>query len=321
MSESIPSSITGFSNRQKRADSVASFTYFQEDDDSPEYPSDEAIIDESDDDADASEQLDDELEEASSPSNKRKSSEHSHTPAGDPLLHRHDSTVTDTSVFFRGGRTNQKIYIVTEDMTIVVAGFKTNPLGLALYISVCTVTLGLCYLLLRWLPRWRVWMTGCTEPLRSCTWVVVEVRLPPGGKTTRWAAKIRQNQWGELTIHDIEKVPYGYNLSTVFRTAGGSALHDYDDDPMITELRFLNYRYIRFCYQPLKDRFVPYSDWKDPDWKNVKSIRTGLDINERCRREQVFGTNEIEIKSKSTPQLLVNEVCINIIFRIRSYIT
>jgi cation-transporting P-type ATPase 13A2 len=70
----------------------------------------------------------------------------------------------------------------------------------------------------------------------------------------------------------------------------------------------LDYRYIRFCFHPLKDKFVLSNSWKDPQWTDVKTLRTGLDSDERDRREQVFGKNMIEIEQKSIPQLLVDEV-------------
>lgn len=73
-------------------------------------------------------------------------------------------------------------------------------------------------------------------------------------------------------------------------------------------LRFLDYRYIRFVFHPLKDRFVLNSNWKDPTWIDVKSIRTGLDTDERLKREKVFGMNVIDIQHKSVPQLLIDEV-------------
>ena len=84
--------------------------------------------------------------------------------------------------------------------------------------------------------------------------------------------------------------------------------HEEDDDPVLEVLRFLDYRYIRFCFHPLKDKFVPCNTWKDPAWRDVRTMRTGLDSDERCRREQVFGRNEIEIQQKSIPQLLIDEV-------------
>ena len=77
---------------------------------------------------------------------------------------------------------------------------------------------------------------------------------------------------------------------------------------MMVQLRFLDYRYVRFCFHPLKDRFVLCSNWKDPKWTNVRSVRDGLDGDEKYQREQVFGQNQIDIQQKSTLQLLIDEV-------------
>lgn len=73
-------------------------------------------------------------------------------------------------------------------------------------------------------------------------------------------------------------------------------------------IRFLNYRYLRFFYHPLEDKFSLVSGWKDPDWTTAKAMRAGLDADERDSREQVFGQNNIEIHQKTVPQLLVDEV-------------
>lgn len=84
--------------------------------------------------------------------------------------------------------------------------------------------------------------------------------------------------------------------------------YDEDDDPVITQLRFVDYRYIRFSFHPLKDIFVLCNSWKDPSWIDVRSIRAGLDGEEKERRQRVFGKNLISIEEKSVPQLLVDEV-------------
>merc|ERR1719262_1122225 len=44
MGESVPTSVSSFAHRRGRADSTASFTYYQEDDDEPLPPSDESAI-------------------------------------------------------------------------------------------------------------------------------------------------------------------------------------------------------------------------------------------------------------------------------------
>ena len=173
----MPSSITGFAHRRSRADSTPSFTYFQQNDESPEWTEEEAIVDHSNEEADdINDPADGNSISLSQPMKRqRKSSAYSRVSAEDPLLRRHSSSRTEVSSFGRTGRLNQKIYILTEDLTIVVSGFRTTRLGLALYIALCFLSIGFAYLLLRWLPRWRVLLTGTACPLRECTWVVIEV--------------------------------------------------------------------------------------------------------------------------------------------------
>ena len=103
---------------------------------------------------------------------------------------------------------------------------------------------------------------------------------------------------------------YGRSLSTVFGSPAKqcSLSYEEDDDPVMDNLRILDYRYMRFSFHPLKDRFVLTNSWKDPTWTDVKSIRAGIDGEEKEIRELVFGRNLIDIKQKTIPQLLVDEV-------------
>lgn len=174
MSESVPTSVTSFAHRRSRADSTASFTYFQEDEQDRAI-SDQSVFDDEVDDAQYDEESVD-LEACDRSPVRRQSSGYSGASVHDRLL-RSDSARTDASNPGRSGRTSQKIYIVTEDLTIVIAGFRTSLIGFALYITICVLTLGLAYLLLRWLPRWQVRITGSPCTLRESTWVVVEVSI------------------------------------------------------------------------------------------------------------------------------------------------
>ena len=106
---------------------------------------------------------------------RRKSSGYSKFSVEDPLLHRRGSMASDSDVPGNGDHVSQKFYMVTEDMTIVIAGFKTSPIGYGCYLLLCLSTLGTAYLLLRWLPRWKVRLIGKQATLRGCSWVVVEV--------------------------------------------------------------------------------------------------------------------------------------------------
>lgn len=177
MGESVPTSISSFAHRRGRADSTASFTYYQEDEAEAFPASDESAIVDDDDESHIGFLEDDsvDLEAGELAPMRRSSTNHSQEASVHDRLLRSDSARTDASGSGRGNRTNQKIYVVTEDLTIVVAGFRTSSLGFALYITICVCTFGLGYLLLRWLPRWHVRLVGTPAPLRKCSWVVVEV--------------------------------------------------------------------------------------------------------------------------------------------------
>ncbi|OTA61144.1 hypothetical protein K449DRAFT_383211 [Hypoxylon sp. EC38] len=301
MAESLPTSLSAFSHRRQRADSTASFAYYNEEENEPEpgilYGEDGVVtfdIDETPFEAEEEEEgsSEVELENGSSYEDyamRRRSSTLSRTSVHARLL-RSESAVTDASS--RGhGRVSQKVHMVNEDLTIVIAGFRTSRPGYAAYIFICVATLGLAYLLLRWLPRWQVKLVGEPCPLHDCQWVVLE------------------NQWGEMAILNVHTQPYSRPLSTVFGAPEKifSQLLD-DADPLLPELRVLNYRYVRFFYHPLKDKFVISNGWKDPAWTRVRALRAGIDGDEKDNRERVFGANLIDIEQKSIPQLLVDEV-------------
>lgn len=105
---------------------------------------------------------------------RRKSSQLHRDSVEDPLLERRESIKSDSG--YRGARRmTQKLYIVTEDLTIVVAGYTTSRVGSLIMLILSVMTFGMGYLILRWVPRWRVGLIGKSTPLASCDWMVVEV--------------------------------------------------------------------------------------------------------------------------------------------------
>jgi cation-transporting ATPase 13A2 len=185
IAESLPTSTSAFAHHRRRADSIASFSYYNEEDDNSGLldldderrssidPGDFPVFDgASDDDEDM-----DALEEGHLRDDyalHRRQSGVSITSASARLL-RSDSMATATSGRLSGGRTSQKIYLPNEDMTIVVAGFSDSAPALWAYHFLCVLTFGLFYLVLRWLPRWYIRFVGKPCALGECEWVVVEV--------------------------------------------------------------------------------------------------------------------------------------------------
>ena len=156
----------------------------------------------------------------------------------------------------------------------------------------CIITCGLAYLFLRWYPSWKVRLIGIPTPFNECHWIVVE------------------NQWSEFNVYDVRAQPYGHPFSTVFGAAEKDQFLEYeeDDDPILDILRTIDYRYIRFIYHPLRDKFVLSSSFRDSTWDNVRSMKEGIDNEDRTQREQVFGPNLIDIEQKPILKLLFEEI-------------
>ena len=223
----------------------------------------------------------------------RRSSTMSRSSARAGLLRRRGSGATDAGSEFGWGRVSQKTYLANEDLYIVIAGFRTSSAGKAVYILLCVLTFGLAWLLFRWIPRWHVRVVGRACSLRECTWVVVE------------------NQWNEMAILDVDSTAYNRPLSTVFgapRKTASDVFDEEDPDPLLKDLRGLNYRYVRLYFHPQRDKFMLSTGWKDPLWQDVREIRAGLDSDEKGHRSTVFGANLIDIEEKSVFKLLADEV-------------
>ncbi|KAE8132187.1 hypothetical protein BDV38DRAFT_261945 [Aspergillus pseudotamarii] len=288
ISESIPSSVVSFSHRRNRKDSVVSFTYFRDEEDFVEWPDEDALDAESEADNLA-------VGDVSPPNVSVRSSFRSKRPscsrcsAEDPLLPgRHISVSSYAQDRRFDSRLNQKIYIESEDLTLVIAGFSTKISGLVLYSLLCVLSLGFAYLVFRWFPRWRVRLTGKPTALRTCQWVAIE------------------DQWNQFSVCQVRSQAYGRPLSSVFADPN-SHTFDEENDPTISFLRYIDYRYLRFFYHPLEDKFCLISGWKDPLWTNAKVMRSGLDADDRDSREQIFGKNLLDIQQKSLFQLLMDE--------------
>lgn len=324
MAESLPTSVSAFTHRRARADSMTSFTFYQEEPDESPFVEDEEgrltdgeSIHFGEETVEMGEEEDwADIERQASENDyvlHRRSSTQSRGSVRSRLLRR-DSILSAGSGFGPGtGRVSQKIYMANEDLYIVIAGFRTSYAGLALYFLACVLTLGLAWLFFRWIPRWYVKLVGQAAPLQECQWVVIEVSirfslLVDGSVETH--PVFDQNQWNEMAILDVDIKEYDRPMSTVFGSPDKmtSYLLGEDQDPIIKELRMLNYRYVRFYLHPIKDKFLLCNGWKDPSWTDVRAVRAGIDGEEQIHRNIVFGSNLVDIEQKSVSRLLVDEV-------------
>ncbi|KAL2848451.1 hypothetical protein BJY01DRAFT_155608 [Aspergillus pseudoustus] len=288
ISESIPSSIASFSHRRVRRDSTASFPRHREDEDTFDWHHRASVDLENGVDDLSIADFDDTNESTKFTYGPRLSFQQ-RSSVEDPLLSRRSLSVGSAyREWESGGRAKQEINIASEDVTIIVTGFTTTACGAVLYHLLCALTLGFAFLLFRWFPRWRIRLLGRISPLNTCDWVVVE------------------DQWKQYSICENLRQSYNRPLSTIF-TDSYRYQYDEDRDPTVEYLRYFDYRYLRFFYHPLEDKFLLISGWKDPSWVNAKSMRAGLNAEDRDSREQIFGPNSLSIQQKPLFQLLIDE--------------
>lgn len=173
MSESVPSSLTSYAHHARRADSIASFTFYR-DDEPFLLLADGNVLDDSDSDIPVPRDDTIDLESGEIPPLGISSE----TPEHDFLLSRASGR---TNISYQGceSRVRQKIHIISDDITIVVVGFQNSILGYIMYVALCCLSLGIGYLILHWMPSWKVSLIGKPCPLCECDWVVIEVSWSP----------------------------------------------------------------------------------------------------------------------------------------------
>lgn len=173
-SESLPSSVATFHHRRRpRSESGATVAwsfYEPEPQDLQEGVSDEEAIFLDDEDLDLEAHEGRFREDTASL--RRRSSEITRASVTAPLLQHRLSESSERGLH---DRVSQKFHIHSEDLTIVITGFVTSRTGYTVYVSGCILTLGMLWLLMRWFPHWRVWLTGTKTPLKFCDWVVIQV--------------------------------------------------------------------------------------------------------------------------------------------------
>lgn len=246
----------------------------------------------------------------------------------------------ELSYLDKSSKSRQQVYLPEEDTLIRFKGYRTLFARKVVFILVSFLTLGVVYLVARWLPRLKLkWI--CKEAdFEEAEFVMIE------------------NQWGDLHQQKFTTVPFARPLAAAFphssreppatqaeyqsapaaslppglvpnssKTNGGPkaanggangkpAVSDAAELPMLSgvqteqlmDLSFFDYRYTRFALYPPTGRLRMVKDWRDPLWTSVSAVNQGVSWDGEKDRSTIFGPNVIEIEAKSTWTLLIDEV-------------
>ncbi|KAJ1539970.1 hypothetical protein HK405_012205, partial [Cladochytrium tenue] len=201
-------------------------------------------------------------------------------------------------VSFSGdGRTQAQSVELDDELTVNIQGFTTSSLWAALFRLLGALTFGLLFLLSRWFTDLRLRLTARPAAFETADTVRVET------------------VWRESTIVPLLDTPVdAETLQEIFADVAVSELPPCRQRCLLGgrphyHLRHFSYRYMRFSLNPCTKLFDVDAFWKDPLWLSSAASLRGLDgLVAVARRRNLFGTNEIAIREKSTLELLVDEV-------------
>ncbi|KAL9560358.1 hypothetical protein PS6_000297 [Mucor atramentarius] len=196
----------------------------------------------------------------------------------------------------------QTLLLEEEDVQIHIQAYRFNRLNLFFY-RVCSVlSLGIVWLVCRWVPKWYIAWIGVKVPLEKAEWVVFESQYNEI-EIIRPFREWYQGTIGSIFSHDqMKEELLQFNVNTE------EARHLLNMDHQISQLMLVEYRYIRLAFHPLLHKFLIVGFWKDQSWVSTKNFKLGLTTEKYHARLSVFGPNLINIREKPTSKLLTDEV-------------
>lgn len=77
----------------------------------------------------------------------------------------------------------------------------------------------------------------------------------------------------------------------------------------INQLKFFNYRYHTFIFNPVSEDFEPTTHWRDLAWCSARKVLEGVNSHsDIALRQRIFGLNSINVDEKPILNLMVDEV-------------
>lgn len=75
-----------------------------------------------------------------------------------------------------GYRFQQLLHLEEEDVEVNLYGYRYNGLRYLIYRTLCVLTLGIVWLIGRWVPEWWIRWIGEPVPLKDANWLVFKVK-------------------------------------------------------------------------------------------------------------------------------------------------
>ncbi|EGG03284.1 uncharacterized protein MELLADRAFT_22371, partial [Melampsora larici-populina 98AG31] len=227
--------------------------------------------------------------------------------------------------------TRQSVYFVDEDMQINFFGWGLVFWKAALWKLGCIFSFGILWLIGRWKVAWMLKSRGKETSFSEASHLVINtnggdghiVRLEtltfndPLPLVTVFPPSLRTPpacREQATTVPSLCKSGGGASkttsprMSTVTLAQSCGSSSTSPETVQLTQIKYFDYRYHRFFLHPITMQFRMARDWQDPCWlTSLSNLAKGLDYKDSTSRRQLFSENVMEVKGKTTAQLLVDE--------------
>ncbi|KAJ2623361.1 hypothetical protein GGI26_002399 [Coemansia sp. RSA 1358] len=184
----------------------------------------------------------------------------------------------------------QEAYLVQDDILVRFHGYKRSVPGNVLYWALVVCTGGILHVVNSWFNFINIWFTLKRTSIDKADYIhVLDDR----------------NKYLDVVVVRVKRIE-GDLFSTSFLSQSES---NEKEGIGFSMLRFFIFRHYRFVYRLDAEKFVPISEWKDPNWSHsLSSVFPGLSDNTVEQRKKLFGQCIIDIQEKSYLRLLYEEI-------------
>jgi cation-transporting ATPase 13A3/4/5 len=192
-----------------------------------------------------------------------------------PIIHRHGNynALSEDS--------GQEI-LVDDDLTFYISGRKTSQTRYICFVLVNLLTLGLVSLASKWYPNLEMIFKTEASSLENANILAIK------------------NQYNELSLVQV-------GLIRLEQTPFCKVFPKHVHNTLLNSVKYFEYRYFGFLFNPEINQFEPIYGWRDPEWTSTKNILSNPTTFSKFK-QVIFGSNQIDIKSRSDFQILVDEV-------------
>ncbi|KAG0150885.1 hypothetical protein CROQUDRAFT_709427 [Cronartium quercuum f. sp. fusiforme G11] len=244
----------------------------------------------------------------------------------DEALSLDDTKLVDSS-------SRQSVYLVDEDMQIQFFGWVVVLWKVGLWRLGCVCSGGLLWLIGRWKTAWMLNCRGTETKFTTASHLVVNtntgasqvvrletlvfndplplptvfppsLRKPPACREAAAAdTAVSVSSEGQPAL---ERPSTRLSSDTLAQSCGSSSAPA--DIIHLTHIKYFDFRYHRFFLHPITMQFRMARDWQDPAWSvSLSHLAKGLTEKDSASRSQLFSDNVMEVKGKTTVQLLIDE--------------